>query len=477
MGAGRSPTLRARHGLPPGGNPLIEGQYSPHLNLALFSRVMAEPQPDWPARTRVTGFVFYNGPAALAARSSRRFSTAGPPPVVFTLGSSAVGAAGRFYHESAAAAARLGVRAVLLTGGFAANQPARVPDGVLLVDRAPHQLLFPRARAVVHQGGAGTTAQALRAGCPMLVVPHSHDQPDNAYRVTRLGVARTLYPKRYTAARAAHELRRLLDDPAYRRSRRGHGRRRAPRKAGPRRPPTPSPRSHTAVADGRRHPMPLDHYVTLGRSGLRVSPFCLGAMTFGEDWGFGSTVPESEAIMARYFERGGNFIDTANGYTGGHSETHHRQLHRATTARGAIEIVIATKFFSNLSRRNPNGGGASRKADRGLVRAVAAAPADRLHRSLLDARVGSVHAHRRDDAGARRSGARRQGALHRLLRHAGVEGGAGADASRSSAAGRRSSRCRSSIRSSSARSRASSCRWRASSASASRRGRRLPAAC
>jgi len=206
--------MRARHGLPPAGNPLIEGQYSPHLNLALFSRVMAQPQPDWPPRTRVTGFVFYNGPSAPPAELDA-FLAAGPPPIVFTLGSSAVGAAGRFYHESAAAAARLGVRAVLLTGGFAANRPARVPDGVLLVDRAPHQLLFPRARAVVHQGGAGTTAQALRAGCPMLVVPHSHDQPDNAWRVARLGVARTLYPKRYTAARAASELQRLLDDPSY----------------------------------------------------------------------------------------------------------------------------------------------------------------------------------------------------------------------------------------------------------------------
>jgi UDP:flavonoid glycosyltransferase YjiC (YdhE family) len=102
-----------------------------------------------------------------------------------------------------------------LTGGFAANVPARVPDGVLLVDRAPHQLLFPRARAVVHQGGAGTTAQALRAGCPMLVVPHSHDQPDNAFRVSRLGVARTLYPKRYTAPRVASELRPLLEEPRY----------------------------------------------------------------------------------------------------------------------------------------------------------------------------------------------------------------------------------------------------------------------
>ena len=107
--------------------------------------------------------------------------------------------------------------------------------------------------------------------------------------------------------------------------------------------------------------MPLDHYVTLGRSGLRVSPFCLGAMTFGEDWGFGSPVPESEAIMARYFERGGNFLDTANGYTGGHSERIIGNFVAHDRAR-RDEIVIATKFFSNLSRRNPNGGGASRKA-------------------------------------------------------------------------------------------------------------------
>jgi aryl-alcohol dehydrogenase-like predicted oxidoreductase len=107
--------------------------------------------------------------------------------------------------------------------------------------------------------------------------------------------------------------------------------------------------------------MPLDHYVTLGRSGLRVSPFCLGAMTFGEDWGFGSTVAESDAIMARYFERGGNFLDTANGYTGGHSERIIGNFIAHDRAR-RDEIVIATKFFSNLSRRNPNGGGANRKA-------------------------------------------------------------------------------------------------------------------
>ena len=66
--------------------------------------------------------------------------------------------------------------------------------------------------------------------------------------------------------------------------------------------------------------MPLDHYVTLGRSGLRVSPLCLGAMTFGEDLGWGSSVEESQRIIDRFVDLGGNFIDTANFYTKSHSE-------------------------------------------------------------------------------------------------------------------------------------------------------------
>ena len=64
--------------------------------------------------------------------------------------------------------------------------------------------------------------------------------------------------------------------------------------------------------------MSLNHFVTLGRSGLRVSPLCLGTMTFGEDFGWGSSVKDSEAIMRRYLDSGGNFIDTANVYTRGH---------------------------------------------------------------------------------------------------------------------------------------------------------------
>ena len=107
--------------------------------------------------------------------------------------------------------------------------------------------------------------------------------------------------------------------------------------------------------------MGLDHYVTLGDSGLRVSPFCLGAMTFGEDWGWGSDVAASEAILARYIERGGNFIDTANAYTRGHSETIIGDYMHAG-GPGRDRLVIATKFFANLYRGDPNGGGASRKS-------------------------------------------------------------------------------------------------------------------
>ena len=106
--------------------------------------------------------------------------------------------------------------------------------------------------------------------------------------------------------------------------------------------------------------MPLDHYLTLGRSGLRISPLCLGTMTFGEDWGWGSTVQESEAILAHYLDRGGNFIDTANGYTKGHSEVIIGDYFARTPGR-RDRIVLATKFSTNLFLGDPNAGGASRK--------------------------------------------------------------------------------------------------------------------
>jgi rhamnosyltransferase subunit B len=207
--------LRSALGLPRRGDPLFEGQFSPTLTLALFSRLLADPQPDWPPNVAVTGFSFYNHPGGLSPELAA-FLSSGPAPVVFTLGSSAVGAAGTFYEESVRAADMLGIRAVLLTGHFAENRPANMNSGnVFVTAEAPHADLLPRASVVVHQGGIGTTAQAIRAGRPMLVVPHAHDQPDNAFRVSRLGVSRTVYPGQYKAGRVARELRHLLGGRRY----------------------------------------------------------------------------------------------------------------------------------------------------------------------------------------------------------------------------------------------------------------------
>lgn len=107
--------------------------------------------------------------------------------------------------------------------------------------------------------------------------------------------------------------------------------------------------------------MPLDHYVTLGNSGLRVSPFCLGAMTFGEEWGFGADASVSCRILDSFIERGGNFIDAANLYTGGHSEEIIGEHLGADPAK-RDGIVIATKFGGNMKPGDPNGGGANRKS-------------------------------------------------------------------------------------------------------------------
>jgi aryl-alcohol dehydrogenase-like predicted oxidoreductase len=108
--------------------------------------------------------------------------------------------------------------------------------------------------------------------------------------------------------------------------------------------------------------MPLDHYVTLGHSGLRVSPFALGAMTFGEDPpGAGSSVEESGRILTAYLAHGGNFIDTANFYTNGHSEAILGDYFAARPGRRE-HVVLASKFFGNMYPGDPNGGGAGRGA-------------------------------------------------------------------------------------------------------------------
>ncbi|HKG46982.1 MAG TPA: nucleotide disphospho-sugar-binding domain-containing protein [Pyrinomonadaceae bacterium] len=207
--------FRDELGLEDTGNPMFEGQHSPTLVLALFAELFGRRQPDWPRQTQITGFCFYDGnqdveiPAELL-----RFLDNGAPPIVFTLGSSAVWVARDFFEESIKSAKRLGRRAVLLIGDER-NLPRALPEGIIALDYVPYQTLLPRACAVVHHGGVGTTSHALLAGVPTLIVPFAFDQSDNAEHARKLGTSRTLYRDKYVAPRVAGELEELLRQPSY----------------------------------------------------------------------------------------------------------------------------------------------------------------------------------------------------------------------------------------------------------------------
>lgn len=211
--------LRAELGLPRGKQPLYDGQHSPTRVLALFSSVLAKPQSDWPPQTVVTGFPFYDRRDFFAETESppglMQFLDSGPPPIIFTLGSSAFWVARDFYRDSIAAAQALGQRALLLIGHARNLPPELLPESIAVFEYAPFGEVLPRARVVVHQGGVGTTGQGLRAGRPVLIVPHAHDQFDNAARVVRLGCGRMLARPRYNAESAARELKALLENEDY----------------------------------------------------------------------------------------------------------------------------------------------------------------------------------------------------------------------------------------------------------------------
>jgi rhamnosyltransferase subunit B len=211
--------LRQQIGLPViERNPLVDG-YSPHLVLALFSKLLMEKQKDWPPHTVRTGFPFFDQSGDEPLQFSERlekFLQEGEPPIVFTLGSAASWVAGDFYQICLEAAQILKKRAVLLVGSKPDNQIGSLPDNVIVESYAPFSNLFARSAVNVHHGGVGTTGQAMRAGRPMLVVPFAHDQPDNAYRVVRLGIARTITKQKLSAVRMAKELDKLLSEASYR---------------------------------------------------------------------------------------------------------------------------------------------------------------------------------------------------------------------------------------------------------------------
>lgn len=206
--------LRRELGLPPcDGHPLFEAQYSPTLHLGLFSPRFAPPQVDWPARTLTPGFPLYDPPASAPDPELEQFLQAGPAPLVFTLGSSAVRCAAGFYERALAAARAVKQRAIFLLGDESANNElGPLEDAFLTRPYLDFGRIFPRAAVVVHQGGIGTTAQALHAGVPALILPFAHDQFDNAWRAQRLGAA-LMGDRHWSAAKLARACAQLLARP------------------------------------------------------------------------------------------------------------------------------------------------------------------------------------------------------------------------------------------------------------------------
>jgi UDP:flavonoid glycosyltransferase YjiC (YdhE family) len=198
---------RAELGLLPVARVFETWMHSPQQIIGLFPDWFGLPQRDWPRRVSLVGFALIDAGGPLAP-DLERFLQAGEPPIVFTPGSANRHAA-RFFETAAAATARLGRRALFVTS-YREHLPQPLPAHVHHATYTSFTALFPRAAAVVHHGGVGTSAQALAAGAPQLVMPIGFDQPDNAIRLQKLGVAQAIAPARFTPEAVAPALDRLL---------------------------------------------------------------------------------------------------------------------------------------------------------------------------------------------------------------------------------------------------------------------------
>jgi UDP:flavonoid glycosyltransferase YjiC (YdhE family) len=208
--------FRRELGLPPVQRTMRWWHTGTH-SVCLFPEWYAPRQPDWPTELTLTEFPLWDERGvtdvpAEAAEFVERFG----PPIVFTPGSGM--AQGERFFDEAVAACRILKRPGMLLTRFAEQIPGKLPGDVRHFDYVPFSELLPQAAAIVHHGGIGTTAQALRAGIPQLIMPMSHDQPDNAARVRRLGAGAWLQPSSFRGARVARTLQELLQSDEARRS-------------------------------------------------------------------------------------------------------------------------------------------------------------------------------------------------------------------------------------------------------------------
>ena len=216
MDRGAGPGVRAAcaaEGIAPPRRLYSDWFHSPDGDLALFPDWFAAPQPDWPTNLFQHSFPLEDLateqaiPPALA-----QFLSTGTKPILFTAGS-AMRHSAEFFDAAIRACVASGRRGIFATR-YPDQLPAELPPDGCSVDYAPFGRVLPHCAAIVHHGGIGTTSQALAAGVPQVVMPMAHDQPDNAARVERLGVGRTLLPPMLNAVSLASALQDLVDDPA-----------------------------------------------------------------------------------------------------------------------------------------------------------------------------------------------------------------------------------------------------------------------
>ena len=208
--AGPINRFRASLGLPMVRGILRDWIHSPDLVIGLFPDWFGPPAPDWPPHTKLTGFPLYDESDVTPMPADlQKFFEEGTPPIAFTPGS-AMRHGKDFFSAAIGACQSLKKRGLLLSR-HDDHIPANLPTEVLRVSFAPFSKLLPRCAALVHHGGIGTCGHALAAGVPQLVTPMTHDQPDNARRLKRLGVAEILPFPKFNAERAAAALNLLLN--------------------------------------------------------------------------------------------------------------------------------------------------------------------------------------------------------------------------------------------------------------------------
>lgn len=187
-----------------------EWYHSPQRIIGLFPNWYGRAQPDWPARLRMTGFIYAHASQQVDRSDElEAFLADGEPPILITPGSANRHAA-RLLKAGVDGAGMLKRRLIVLTP-YADQLPEDMPSGVFHVERVSFASIFPRCAGIIHHGGIGTCAEALRAGIPQLIVPFGFDQPDNATRLMRLGVGKYLDLDRSTHIRIADFMRELME--------------------------------------------------------------------------------------------------------------------------------------------------------------------------------------------------------------------------------------------------------------------------